>query len=275
MKHSFSLILTGALSLVLCSLPSCSKLFDYLDQHRDDVATHCQIQMLAVQIQSSNTNAPVQHYAFTYNAAGKPLSIIAQDPNVPFYSGNHFGYDRYGRLKDFQITDANFTFTYVWHRYTYPAPNTVIDTTYTYAGHVGDANPPPGTTVNDVTKITLDWKGRPVKYTQLSNNGSGPLSSSEVQYDANGNLVSPGTIYDDKINIYQTNPVWQFVFGNYSRNNPYIPARNGFPPSIPSYDQYGLPLVLQYWADPPVAQLFGIPYSIMHVTYACDPGTWR
>jgi len=269
MKQHCPLLLAGALAFAIINLSSCKKAFDYIDHHRDELAKSCQIQMVTYDIDQVSTP---QRVAFSYDAKGNPVKIEAQDPNAFPYLAYHFHYDNKGRVSDFMQTDAKQTFVYIWHHYTYPTPKTIIDSEYEYAGDVNDSHPPYNEGLRGyVGKYTLDEKGRIIKYTQLYSPVSDAPYTYTVQYDANGNKVSPGPdlIYDDKVNIYQTNPVWQFIYGDYSRNNPYIPARNGLPATTSDYNQYGLPMVF-FPVSSSLRNLFGFPFFKAEVTYACD-----
>jgi hypothetical protein len=263
MKQHCPLLLAGALAFAIINLSSCKKAFDYIDHHRDELAKCCQVQAMTVQFE--DIYSPMQHMIFTYDDQGKPVKIEAQDPDRYGYNAFHFRYDNKGRLSDYMLTDAKLTFVYIWQHFSYPVPQTVIDSVFNYEGDINDNHTPSLSALRGITKINLDGKGRISKYTPL-------LPASEagvVQYDANGNLILPGVKYDNKVNIYQTNPVWQFVYGNYSRNNAYIPPRISFPASIPSYNQYGLPLEFYYPVNPP-SFLFGFPYAVINITYDCD-----
>ncbi len=103
-------------------------------------------------------------------------------------------------------TDPGQSFVYVWSRYTYPSPRVIIDSFFEYQDLLSDANP--------TLPIPLTWRD-----SNLLDEEGRPVAGPGITYDHHGNLVVPGFTYDDKINIYQTNPVWQFYYNDYSRNN--------------------------------------------------------
>jgi hypothetical protein len=48
-----------------------------------------------------------------------------------------------------------------------------------------------------------------------------PTQIYQFEYDGNGNLVTPGVVYDNKINFHRTNKIWMFLDRDYSINNPF------------------------------------------------------
>ncbi len=123
-------------------------------------------------------------------------------------------------------------------------------------------NPPyPGGGTVSVTLYRLDREGRPVSYTYSDRYQTG---SGTIEYDRAGNRVIPGVTYDNKVNVYQTNKIWQQAFGDYSRNNPY-------PAGISAYNNYGLPV--EYLSTPSLyVSTFGFPPTnyLIRLTYSCD-----
>jgi len=89
-------------------------------------------------------------------------------------------------------------------------------------------------------------------------------------YDKRGNMELPGAEYDDKINPYRTNKVWQLIFQNYSMNNQIYPGL--YPPFIVNYDRWGLPLAYQLTSSNPQPEIF-LYYDLLgllSVSYSCD-----
>lgn len=67
-----------------------------------------------------------------------------------------------------------------------------------------------------------DDKKRIIKVTKTFSLGSTyPTEIYQYQYDGNGNLVTPGEVYDNKINFHRTNKIWMFLDRDYSVNNPF------------------------------------------------------
>src|SRR6185369_6306838 len=90
----------------------------------------------------------------------------------------------------------------------------------------------------------LDKEGRISKvYTLSGLPHQPPQLDGEVTYDANGNLplAGPDLSYDDKVNVYRTNKVWQFVFQDYSRNNQ-VKIDYFF---FNEYNNFGLPTLIR------------------------------
>jgi hypothetical protein len=260
-RHTQCGMIAFALMAMLV-LPACSKMREYIEQHPSEVSKYCRIDSLAVK-----GDGPTAQYQFTYNDAGNPVAMkFVAPPDDLFGFDLYFRYDKLGRLADNQQTPPGNAFVNLWHRYSYPSPNVIIDSLYEYGGHIGDANPPndPGVP-KQMHKLLLDQYGRTVKI--LSYN---PDLTTELSYDKNGNLISAGIFYDDKVNIYQTNKVWQFISNNYSRNNPTSPPPGtiGGPlESTPAaYNAYGLPTKLLG----PFQDIFGLLYNELDVSYSCD-----
>ena len=99
----------------------------------------------------------------TYNAAGNPTEFAANPPgqlNGMTWYDLHFRYDAYQRLTDCMLNYADATGAVIWHRYSYPGPKTIIDSSYDYSNAVVDGPPP--TTSGDiyVDTLRLDEIGR-------------------------------------------------------------------------------------------------------------------
>ncbi len=140
-------------------------------------------------------------------------------------------------------------------RYTYRSPRLIIDSFFEYQDVLSDANPAPN---------SFDWRD------SIRLDEEGRVAGPGITYDHHGNLVVPGLTYDDKINLYQTSPTWQFLYGDYSRNNLTAGTTNEsyFPITPAAYNAYGLPTkILPYFA--PVT-VFGFAFKEIDVIYSCD-----
>jgi hypothetical protein len=249
-------------------LSSCTKEYAYFKDHSP--ASCCRIDSVAVTL---NSISPiVQRFHFTYNAAGRPTLIAAQVPAAYNYQDYIFRYDNHGRLKDYLFTDGGGgTYVYFWDRFTYPAPHTIIDSTYDYQGSTSDPNPIYPANITSVRIITQDAQGRTTRIIHRS-----PFASPDTtytHYDAQGDAVITGVTYDDKVNWYQLSPTWQLVFNDYSIHNPFVPATVVFPASMTAYDAFGLPTVFEervVQPGAPGAHLMVFYYSSMQVYYSCD-----
>ncbi|HEV2352775.1 MAG TPA: hypothetical protein VGR89_00895 [Puia sp.] len=144
--------------------------------------------------------------------------------------------------------------------YTYPTKDVIADSFYAYTdSSIYASRPSPGS-YDQTYMDTLDNEGRMIK---------GRWGSSS--YDSRGNLILEGITYDDKINPLRTNPVWMFLFDNYSMNNPYLVyAINNIKLE---YNSVGLPTGIWwpvYWTYP---SFFGLGYmNGVRIVYGCDAG---
>jgi hypothetical protein len=169
---------------------------------------------------------------FFYNAFGNPKAINVT--NVATGNPNYvFKYDHAQRLKEFIGVYSNGTFD-VWRKYFYgPGGRIVSDSAFTFGSYNGGAYPS-DYYYQFVEYFEYDSEGRVSKVTSVYTLPAGtPTTVNTYNYDVNGNLVVPGTVYDDKINYRRTNKIWKFVDRNYSKNNPLVAT---------SYNPVGLPL---------------------------------
>jgi len=254
MSKNTSFVLTALFTLSILS--SCRKVYDYIHDHPDGHESLCRVMKMSVR-----TYYSANLYTFSYNAKGDPISILDSGRIGTFGNDDqYFRYDRFGRLSDYVGTFIGQTNDVIfWHKYAYARPNFITDTTLFYIGDVTKPSPNAADAVNgySIHAYTLDAYGRIAGI-----------------YDANGNLVqsNPDRYYDDKVNVYRTSKVWQFVYQNYSRNN-LLPRSPGNPyPRLPDpvYNDFGLPLQLPNSFERTMG-LFGennIDPTI-DITYAC------
>jgi hypothetical protein len=253
-------ILKTSLSIaIVCSLAACTK---------RDVADTASIS----QTQSDNLTFPVTNefsgckirriyhadpYSdqvvsglFTYNAAGNPYSVTYD--HVGTGNQNHyFYYDKLGRLKEYhQRYSPNDPVEEMRHVYGYDANNRITTDSLlnTWGG------------VFRVSTLTYDSLGRIVKEsTKDLSNMSAPARVMTYTYDARGNLAVAGwksSSYDyNKVSIFRSHPVFQFIFRNYSRNNAAAQAK---------YNSKGLPLSMN-----PGNDMFFNSSTITKAVYDC------
>jgi hypothetical protein len=171
----------------------------------------------------------------SYNAAGNPVEFAANPPGqlngMTWYDLN-FRYDSYQRLTDCMINYADALGAVIWHRYSYPGPRTIIDSSYDYSDAL--VNGPPPTTSFDiyVDTLRLDDKDRIISDNDIL-----------FKYDRNGDLIRAGVTYDNKTSLWRTNAVLMFIAKDFSLHN----ALNGIPNAltplaISNYNSHGLPL---------------------------------
>jgi hypothetical protein len=268
MKRYFRYSSAAGVFLALLLLTGCSKLREEIEQHPSDIGKYCKILSLSENV----VDQGLTHFNFSYNSAGDPLELVQLDNLAAGYIGAdlHFRYDRKGRLSDVLQTNPGQTMVFLWGRYTYPSPRVVIDSVFEYQGHLGDANPPYLPSAYMIEVLKLDGAGRLINGYTYSSDPSIAPNSYDVSYDGNGDAVAPGVVYDNMVNIYQTSPVWQLVYRDYSRHNQILPPPGtiGGPPRSPAdYDVYGLPTKFLG----PSALLFQLYFfTECDVTYSCD-----
>ena len=208
-------------------LAGCNKLEEYLGN--DPLATmdYCRVEKMTYTFLSNVISVTI-----TYNAWGDPVSVKQSRPGTGHPDGI-FRYDAKHRLTDYIGDYGGGGFEY-WHRYVYDKNDRVIRDTSYFLGSItndGPANYYDGA----VIYYEYDKQGRIVHTTQdwfsFPDNPLGTYYS----YDAKGNLVVPGAVYDNKICINRTNRIWMFIDRNYSINNAYATAWN----------EYGLPTKME------------------------------
>lgn len=157
-------------------------------------------------------------------------------------SGNpnhYFFYDKKNRLREYRIGFYNTNEGYeesVWHRYGYNSSDQiVVDTTLTLVP------PQEGEQlryeVRFISTLTYDAQGRIIKES-IKNVATGSVRNPTYTYDNRGNLGVLGwksSSYDNKVSIFRSHPVFQFIHRNYSKNNAAPQAK---------YNSKGLPLSL-------------------------------
>jgi hypothetical protein len=262
-----------AIAMAAFLLSSCTKNSIPPGLDPDEIGKYCRIDTF---------NLTVQQMQVTYNSSGDPVSIV---PLTSYLYGEafdlrYFRYDARHRLVDFFYVFPSVPFGVgdidLWHRYTYPAPNVIVDSFFNYDGPGIPPvdNPPSGYVSVTVSRYQLDLQGRTVKTdVQYISNGGNTPSSYTTTYDRNGNQVIAGAMYDDKININRTNSVWQLINQDYSLNNRIFPATGNYPASILSYNKWELPGVFTSNPTYPNLPFFGSFYDnlfYMGVSYSCD-----
>jgi hypothetical protein len=235
-----------AVFMALSLLSSCKKAYDYIEDHPNTYPP-CRITNYRVMLSDGSQN----NFVVTYNQEGNPITMMDSDRVNAVGDDQYFRYDKLNRLSDYMITYAPALGAVEWHKYVYPRPDYIIDTAMFYdTGLVTGPSPIAGnTTEYRINAYTLDHFGRVAKVWSIPNDSPHtPSIQATIVYDANGNLPliheGPGEIpilgYDDKVNMFRTNKVWQFVYQDYSANNIIIPDSS----SSLRYNAFGLPLNL-------------------------------
>ena len=240
---NFSIKTLVSLSCATILFASCQKDVDVKEQIADvnavvssDATTAgefptCKLRRI---YQSYGPEGPVVNSLFTYNSAGNPVSVLSSsDFAVQFY----FFYDKKGRLIKLYESYPGGDNT---DHYSYDVNNRIITDTsiqneggpYEYAYAI---------------KLTYDSQGRIIKE-NIKNYHNGiregvpdplePDRNPTYTYDVRGNLGVKGwksSSYDNKVSIFRSHPIFQFIFRNYSRNNSSVQAK---------YNSVGLPLTV-------------------------------
>ena len=269
-------LLSVAAFLFLLVFSSCNKYGGTIPHppgHQDSL---CQV----VQLRVLSVFGP-DRYAITYNSKGDPVSMLVDsvDANVKLGNLDHYyRYDGSGRLSDQVIAGIQSPTANAWHKYVYVAPDLIVDTLLYFdqedPSSLPSVNAPTPNSVNAYNYILytygLDAQGRVVTATSQSRNPSLAPTTLTWTYDAKGNrnLTDATLTYDDKVNPYLTNKVWQFLNLDYSINNP-IRKDSSY---TNVYNAFGLPTDLQAIVDyDDNLILFGVQNfnPNIQITYAC------
>jgi len=254
--------------IILFTATSCRKVCDFIHDHPDAHDSLCQVTVI--------TFNGEEKYLISYNEKGNPVTMLESNRATYANEDRYYRYDRFDRLSDYMgVYPGNFGAIF-WHKYAYPRPGFITDTAMFY--ETGDIRGPSPIAKNAaeyyIYGYTLDAHGRIVKIWSIPNDPPHtPVLQSELHYDANGNLSlsSPDLSYDDKVNPYRTNKVWQFIYQDYSRNNV---VKNDYL-FFTNYNSFGLPLKVRNFQSYNI-YAFGvdnIEAAQMDITYACSaPG---
>jgi hypothetical protein len=238
--------LISAVFIALSLLSSCKKAYDYMEDHPNTYPP-CRVTNYRMIL----SNGTQYNFVVTYNQQGNPITMMDSDRVNVVGNDQYFRYDKLNRLSDYMITYAPALGAIEWHKYVYPRPDYIIDTVMFYQTGLVTGPSPIASNTNEyrISAYTLDHFDRIEKVWSIPNDSPHtPSLQGTIVYDANGNLplppesfgVFPSLGYDDKVNMFRTNKVWQFVYQDYSANNIIIPDDS----SSLRYNAFGLPLNL-------------------------------
>lgn len=175
---------------------------------------------------------------FTYYK-GNPISLT-YDYNGTGNPNHYFYYDTKQRLREWrQAYTPNDLVEAVWHKYGYNSNDEIIVDTMLRSGYRTEE----GVIIFSdtvISTLTYDDQGRIIKEAIRSR---GSTRNPTYTYDTRGNLGVIGwksSSYDNKVSLFRSHPVFQFIFRNYSKNNAAPQAR---------YNSKGLPLSLNPMND--------------------------
>jgi hypothetical protein len=186
------------------------------------------------------------HRTFEYDEFGNPVSVkVVENEDGTGFATFSFNYDNRHQLTGYV--------GYSEHRFIYNGRGQIIidSNRRNYTG--GDSR------YED--RLYYDFFGRITKvvskfyYDYYDAEEVGTVVTGNFEYDERGNLIKPGVVYDDKVSIYRTNPIWMLIHRNYSMNNEITAT---------AYNAQGLPLSYDTWD----AQFLGMP--IITVDYKCE-----
>lgn len=258
-------LIIAAFAFGALALSSCKKLYDYVEQHPTATSDACRITQFTV-----SENGLTVIFDVAYDKKGNMKSVVARE-GYPIYMNfdQYYRYDKHNQLTDQIVAYHGYPVPIIWHSYQY-AHNRIFDTAYFNYGNLSDPAPPVNAPASAKVfyDYTTDNYGRIVSFT--ASNGLGGV----LQYDDQGNLIRtfPAT-YDNKINPYRTNEIWQLAFRDYSANNPiaYLAPPNYSLAKIVSYNSYGLPTkYVAYDGFQYNTSKFGFAFDTLEIKYACD-----
>jgi hypothetical protein len=210
----------------------------------------------------------------SYDKKGFIVSIVADRENYPNYD-YYFRYDNKKRIAErIAVYHGSLGGAILWDSYRY-FKDKIVDTLYTYSGNYHDPEPPVNNYIGKIyTELKQDNLDRIILGTIVIGFGN-PNQILTYKYDFNSNLVrDPKSLYDNKINPYRTNDMWQMTLRDFSANNPIDnPAAiyEQYYPEIVSYNTYGLPTKYRTTRYAPNAlNTFGFNYDSLEVKYDCD-----
>ncbi|MDI3321701.1 hypothetical protein [Pinibacter soli] len=261
-------ISTIALTLIVIYSMGCKKVYDYIDKNPTATCDACKITQFTTYYSSFKTVRDV-----SYDKKGNIISIVAQTWNVPNYD-YYFRYDNKNRIAErISVYSGSLGGAISWESYRY-FKDKIVDTFYQYSGNYHDPAPPVNDYVNKAYMVfQQDALGRITKGTWILE-PENPNQSTIYKYDLYSNLLhDPVSLYDNKINPYRTNNMWQITMRDFSANNaidnPAIAEQ--YYPEIVSYNSYGLPT--KYRANRYTGNFqttFGFFYDSLEVKYDCD-----
>lgn len=148
----------------------------------------------------------------------------------PFRS---FLYDALHRLREYREFYSNNTFE-TWHFYGFDQNGRIgVDTGYTFGSTL--TGKPTNYFYRKISTLTYDSQGRIISsWNEVTPDPTNPMvpPSTNMEtwtYGSDGNLVSPGVTYDNKVNLNRTNDIWMFLARDYSMNNPFTATSYNVP----------------------------------------------
>jgi hypothetical protein len=209
----------------------------------------------------------------TYNSKGNPVSMKGTQTGTG-YPEYIFRYDKYDRVTDLIGEYGNHLYFEIWYHYEYDNKNRIV-LRHTYRfGTIGTGPLPERPTApEDVSTYKYDGLNRIIETVDAKNfpdpyftprtnlyyyNTDGNMRAIVYIYDYRRDSVII-TGYDDKVNMYQTHPIWLFLDRDYSKNNHF---------TAQAYNSYGLPTLYNEMHSYANFLMFAFNGGI-EVTYKC------
>jgi len=169
-----------------------------------------------------------------YDEFENPTAMITI--NVGFGRPNHFfKYDHWHRMIEYRQEVHNGLFQ-EWHFYGFDLNGRIAYDSVYFMGQISDPRNAPFVRYNT---LEYDNKGRIIREGQRSYiDNFASIFWIDYLYGAQGNLMSPSAVYDDKVNLNRTNDIWQFLLRDYSMNNRFIAISyntSGYPVDLPNF----------------------------------------
>ncbi len=204
---------------------------------------------------------------FTYNKKGNPVSIrrgqtSTGSPDLLFW------YDKRNRLTDFIGIYSDGDIYEFRHKYTFDYKDRIVtDTQYVFGSLSNLPGSHPASLAN-IANYQYDAQDRIIRMDLEWPDYPGSAITNYFHYNQQGNIekITDATgqviftpVYDDKINMNNLHPIWQFLSRDYSRNNPFTAL---------TYDPRGLPLTIDF-SSKTNSFFAGIYFTYMDLEYNC------
>lgn len=209
----------ACLILIVLTIVGCNKVADFLRGNKDGDMKYCNIKKVAFKYYEA------REMTFSYNASGNPVSVY-MDPSGTAAPSRYFSYDKKNRLtRMIGVYNQDTTSFEVLRLYYHDSKDRIIRDTGWGFGHTSNGVPI-DYYGKDVTHYEYDKWDRIIRIsiTELYPQPRQPLIYT-YEYDADGNLIGDGLVYDNKISYRRTNKIWMFLDKNYSVNNAFRAKR--------------------------------------------------
>lgn len=284
MKRISSTCFAWLAGFLLVSSAGCNKKIDKLP----DVSSLCSIQLVTTPGLGPNDTDTLR---FSYDHYGNPATINRLETATE-RNDYTFWYDHEHRLTDVIATYAlpvrsgdGFD---TWDKFYYTNGKITLDTLFDFGvingsrpgSYLGEGIP----LIRRISDYKYDVSGR---INWVRDNFNGLIVTQSFTYNRDGNLAKvvqtsyyPGSLhpydtamtqvsgYDNKINVDQTHPIWQFLDRNYSENNRFI---------ADVYNEACLPVVITHRNESsvsgitlPQAFIYIHPEDPLTVKYNCQ-----